>query len=59
MFIEKKKGERERRGEEILRVRFWKGGHLSSPESGRVPTVKDWVPEFPRGFNPPIAWKLD
>lgn len=34
-------------------MRFWKGGHLSSPESGRVPTVEDRVPNFSRGFSPP------
>lgn len=53
LFIEKKKRERKKKAEEILRVRFWNGGHLSSSESGRVPTVEDLASKFSRGFNPP------
>lgn len=53
LFIEKKKGKEKKKAEEILRVRFWKGGHLSSSESGRVPTVEDLASKFSRGFNPP------
>lgn len=50
----KKKGkEKKKKAEEILRVRFWNGGHLSSSESGRVPTVEDLASKFSRGFNPP------
>lgn len=56
MFIEKKKKrerKKKKKAEEILRVRFWNGGHLSSSESGRVPTVEDLASKFSRGFNPP------
>lgn len=49
----KKKGKEKKKAEEILRVRFWNGGHLSSSESGRVPTVEDLASKFSRGFNPP------
>lgn len=50
----KKKGKKKKKkAEEILRVRFWNGGHLSSSESGRVPTVEDLASKFSRGFNPP------
>lgn len=51
--LRKKKGKEKKKAEEILRVRFWKGGHLSSSESGRVPTVEDLASKFSRGFNPP------
>lgn len=51
--LRKKKRERKKKAEEILRVRFWNGGHLSSSESGRVPTVEDLASKFSRGFNPP------
>lgn len=55
----RKKKRRERRGGEGNTPRALLEGRSSIPESGRVPTVEDWVPKFPRGFNPPIAWKLD
>lgn len=57
--LKKKKKRRERRGEKGNTPRALLEGRSSIPESGRVPTVEDWVPKFPRGFNPPIAWKLD
>lgn len=57
--LRKKKKRRERRGEKGNTPRALLEGRSSIPESGRVPTVEDWVPKFPRGFNPPIAWKLD